>query len=227
MQVPVYSLAGEVVESISINDEVFAVPFNQAVVHQAMVRQRANARQGTASTKTRSEVSGTSRKMFRQKGTGLARAGSRRSPLRRGGGIVFGPKPRDYRQAMPKKMRQLALKCVLSAKVGDGELMVLEQLKLEEPKTKEMARILATLGVDSSALIVTAEPEENVVKSARNLVRIRTLPANLLNVVDILSHKRLLITVAAIRMVERIWGKRLSQGGSSAPVRGIAPTINN
>ena len=227
MQVPVYSLAGEVVESISINDEVFAVPFNQAVVHQAMVRQRANARQGTASTKTRSEVSGTSRKMFRQKGTGLARAGSRRSPLRRGGGIVFGPKPRDYRQAMPKKMRQLALKCVLSAKVGDGELMVLEQLKLEEPKTKEMARILATLGVDSSALIVTAEPEENVVKSARNLVRIRTLPANLLNVVDILSHKRLLITVAAIRMVERIWGKRLSQGGSSALVRGIAPTINN
>ena len=227
MQVPVYSLAGEVVESISISDEVFAVPFNQAVVHQAMVRQRANARQGTASTKTRSEVSGTSAKMFRQKGTGLARAGSRRSPLRRGGGIVFGPKPRDYRQAMPKKMRQLALKCVLSAKVGDGELMVLEQLKLEEPKTKEMARILATLGVDSSALIVTAEPEENVVKSARNLVGIRTLPANLLNVVDILSHKRLLITVAAIRMVERIWGKRLSQGGSSAPVRGIAPTINN
>ena len=227
MQVPVYSLAGEVVESISINDEVFAVPFNQAVVHQAMVRQRANARQGTASTKTRSEVSGTSAKMFRQKGTGLARAGSRRSPLRRGGGIVFGPKPRDYRQAMPKKMRQLALKCVLSAKVGDGELMVLEQLKLEEPKTKEMARILATLGVDSSALIVTAEPEENVVKSARNLIGIRTLPANLLNVVDILSHKRLLITIAAIRMVERIWGKRLSQGGSSAPVRGIAPTINN
>ena len=227
MQVPVYSLAGEVVESIEINDEVFAVPFNQAVVHQAMVRQRANARQGTASTKTRSEVSGTSAKMFRQKGTGLARAGSRRSPLRRGGGIVFGPKPRDYRQAMPKKMRQLALKCVLSAKVGDGELMVLEQLKLEEPKTKEMARILATLGVDSSALIVTAEPEENVVKSARNLIGIRTLPANLLNVVDILSHKRLLITIAAIRMVERIWGKRLSQGGSSAPVRGIAPTINN
>ena len=227
MQVPVYSLAGEVVESIEISDEVFAVPFNQAVVHQAMVRQRANARQGTASTKTRSEVSGTSAKMFRQKGTGQARAGSRRSPLRRGGGIVFGPKPRDYRQAMPKKMRQLALKCVLSAKVGDGELMALEQLKLEEPKTKEMARILATLGVDSSALIVTAEPEENVVKSARNLVGIRTLPANLLNVVDILSHKRLLITVAAIRMVERIWGKRLSQGGSSAPVRGIAPTINN
>ena len=227
MQVPVYSLDGEVVEHIEISDEVFAVPFNQAVVHQAMVRQRANARQGTASTKTRSEVSGSSGKLFRQKGTGLARAGSRRSPLRRGGGITFGPRPRSYRQAMPKKMRQLALRCVLSAKVGDGELIVLEQLKLGEPKTREMARILATSGVDSSALVVTAEPEENVVKAARNLIGIKTLPANLLNVVDILSHKRLLMTVAAIRMVERLWGKRLSQGGSNAPLRGIAPTVNN
>ena len=227
MQVPVYNLAGEVVEHIEISDEVFAVPFNQAVVHQAMVRQQANARQGTASTKTRSEVSGSSGKLFRQKGTGLARAGSRRSPLRRGGGIAFGPRPRSYRQAMPKKMRRLALRCVLSAKVGDKELMVLEQLKLGEPQTKEMVRILATLGVDSSALIVTAEPEESVIKSTRNLIGIKTLPANLLNVVDILSHKRLLMTVAAMRLVERLWGKRLSQGGSSAPLRGIAPTINN
>ena len=227
MQIPVYNLAGEVVEHIEISDEVFAVPLNQAVVHQAMVRQQANARQGTASTKTRSEVSGTSGKLFRQKGTGQARAGSRRSPLRRGGGIIFGPRPRSYRQAMPKKMRRLALRCVLSAKVGDEELMVLEQLKLGEPKTKEMAQILATLGVSSSALIVTAEPEESVIKSVRNIAGIKTLPANLLNVVDILSHKRLLITVAAMRMVERLWGQRLSQGGSSAPLRGIAPTINN
>jgi len=227
VQIPVYNLAGEVVEHIEISDEVFAVPLNQAVVHQAVVRQQANARQGTASTKTRSEVSGTSGKLFRQKGTGLARAGSRRSPLRRGGGIVFGPRPRSYRQAMPKKMRRLALRCVLSAKVGDEELMVLEQLKLGEPKTKEMAQILATLGVGSSALIVTAEPEENVIKSVRNLAGIKTLPANLLNVVDILSHKRLLMTVAAMRIVERLWGQRLSQGGSSAPLRGIAPTINN
>ena len=227
MQVPVYSLAGEVVESIEISDEVFAVPFNQAVVHQAMVRQQANARQGTASTKTRSEVSGSSGKMFRQKGTGLARAGSRRSPLRRGGGIAFGPRPRSYRQAMPKKMRQLALRCVLSAKAEDGELMILEQLKLEEPKTREMARILVTLGVDSSALIVTDGPEESVVKSARNLIGVKTLPANLLNVLDILSHKRLLMTVAAVHKVEQLWGKRASHGGSSAPVRGIAPTTNN
>ena len=216
MQIAVYSLAGKVIEHIEISDEVFAVPFNQAVVHQAMVRQRANIRQGTASTKTRGEVSGSSGKLFRQKGTGQARAGSRKSPLRRGGGITFGPHPRSYRQAMPKKMRQLALRCVLSAKAGDGELMVLEQLKLEEPKTKEMAQVLAILGVDSSALIVTAETEESVVKSARNLAGIKTLPANLLNVVDILSHKRLLMTVAAMRLAERLWGKRLSQGGSNA-----------
>ena len=227
MQVPVYNLAGEVVEHVEISDEVFAVPFNQPVVHQAMVRQQANARQGTASTKTRSEVSGSSVKLFRQKGTGQARAGSRRSPLRRGGGIVFGPRPRSYHQAMPKKMRQLALRCVLSAKVEDGELMALEQLKLEEPKTKEMAKILASLGVDSSTLILTAEPEQNIVKSVRNLIGIKILPVNLLNVVDLLSHKKLLITIAAIRIVERLWGKRLSQGGSNAPLRGIASTVNN
>ena len=209
MQVPVYSLAGEVVKHIEISDEVFGVPFNKSVVHQAMVRQRANARQGTASTKTRGEVSGSTAKLFRQKGTGLARAGSRRSPLRRGGGITFGPKPRSYRQAMPKKMRRLALKCVLSAKAGDGELKVLEQLELEKPMTKEMAQILTALGVDSSALIVTSEPEDNIVKSTRNLPKTKTLPANLLNVVDILSYKMLLMTEAAVYKAERFWGQRL------------------
>ncbi len=216
MQVPVYSLAGEVIKNIEISDKVFAVSFNQAVVHQAMVRQQANARQGTASTKTRGEVSGSSRKLFRQKGTGLARAGSRKSPLRRGGGITFGPKPRSYRQAMPKKMRQLALRCVLSAKAGDGELKVLEQLKLDEPKTKEMVRILAALGVDASALIATGEIEDNVVKSARNLAGIKTIPANILNVVDILSYKMLLMTEAAVRKAEQLWGQSLSQGETNA-----------
>jgi len=216
VRVPVYSLTGEVIKQIEISDEVFAVPFNEAVVHQAMVRQQANARQGTASTKTRSEVSGSSRKLFRQKGTGFARAGSRRSPLRRGGGIAFGPKPRSYEQALPKKMRQLALRCVLSAKAKDGELKVVEQLELDEPKTKEMVRILDALGVDSPALIATSEPEENVVKSARNLVGIKTIPASLLNVVDILSYKVLLMTVAAVRKVEQLWGKKLSQEESNA-----------
>jgi large subunit ribosomal protein L4 len=216
VEVPVYNLAGEVIKHIEISDHIFAVPFNKAVVHQAMVRQRANARQGTASTKTRGEVSGSSRKLFRQKGTGLARAGSRKSPLRRGGGITFGPKPRSYRQAMPKKMRQLALRCVLSAKAREGELRVLEQLKFDQPKTKEMAQILAALGVDSSALIATSEPEAGIVKSARNLTGIKITPASLLNVVDILSHRILLMTEAAVRKAEQIWGQRLSQGESNA-----------
>ncbi len=216
MKVSVYNLAGEVVKSIKVSDHVFAVPFNQAVVHQAMVRQQANARQGTASTKTRAEVSGTTRKLYRQKHTGAARAGSRRSPLRRGGGITFGPKPRSYRQAMPKKMRQLALRCVLSAKAKDKEIMVLEQLKLDEPKTKEMARILTALGVDSSALIVTREAEDSTVKSARNLPGIKILPAGLLNVVDLLSCKMLLMTEAAVRKAEEIWGEKPSQGESHA-----------
>ena len=227
MQVPVYNLAGEVVKNIDISDHVFAVPFNQAVVHQTMVRQRANARQGTAKTKTRSEVSGSTRKLFRQKHTGYARAGSRRSPLRRGGGIAFGPQPRSYRQAIPKKMRQLALRCVLSAKAGDGELKVLEELTLPEPKTKEMVRILAALGVDSSALIATGEPEENVVKSARNLTGIKIIPASLINVVDILSYKMLLMTEAAVRKAEQLWGERLSREGNNAPLPSIAPSINN
>jgi len=217
VQVPVYSLTGEVVEHIEISDQVFAVPFNEGVIHQAMVRQRANARQGTASTKTRSEVSGSSGKMFRQKGTGYARAGSRRSPLRRGGGITFGPHPRSYRQAMPKKMRQLALRCVLSTKVRDEELMILEKLELEEPKTKKMVQILAALRVDSSALVVTSEPEDNVVKSARNLKGIKTLPANLLNVLDILSHKMLLMTVTAVRKAEQLWGESVVQEVKHAP----------
>jgi len=225
VEVPVYSLTGEVVKHIEISDRVFAVPLNQAVVHQALVRQRANARQGTASTKTRSQVSGSSRKLFRQKHTGMARAGNRKSPLRRGGGITFGPKPRSYRQAMPKKMRQLAIRCALSAKARDEELVVLEQLKLEEPRTKQMVGILAALEVDSSALIVTSEPEENVVKSARNLAGIKTMPANILNVVDILSYKMLLMTEAAVRKAEQLWGPQKSEisgvklwGGGNASI---------
>jgi large subunit ribosomal protein L4 len=218
VEVPVYNLAGEVVKHIEISDYVFAVPFNQAVVHQALVRQRANTRQGTASTKTRGEVSGSGRKLYAQKHTGMARAGDIRSPLRRKGGIIFGPKPRDYRQQMPKKMRRLALRCVLSAKARIGELKILEELRLDQARTKDVIEVLVALGVDSSALVATAEPEENLAKSARNLAGIKTIPANLLNVVDILSHKILLMTEAAVRKVEQVWGETLSQGGSSASV---------
>jgi large subunit ribosomal protein L4 len=206
VQYPIHNLNGEVVRNIEISDTVFAVPFNEALVHQAVTRQQANARQGTAATKARGEVAGSGKKMYRQKHTGLARAGDRRSPTRRGGGVAFGPQPRDYRKEMPKKMRQLALRCTLSAKARDGELMVLEELKLDEPKTKLMAGILVALGVDSAALVVTNQPEKNVILSARNLAGIKTLPANLLNVVDILNYKKLLLTETSVRKIEELWG---------------------
>lgn len=218
MQFPVHNLNGEVTNHIEISEYVFDVPFNEAVVHQAMVSQQANARQGTHSTKTREEVAGSNRKLYAQKHTGRSRAGSIKSPLRRGGGIVFGPKPRDYRQAMPKKMRQLALRCVLSSKAREKELVVMEQLEFSEPKTKEMVRILTALGVDSSALIATPESKANVIKSARNLSGIKTMPVGLLNVVDLLSYRRLLMTVDAVHRVEELWGEKLSKGGSNEPV---------
>jgi large subunit ribosomal protein L4 len=227
VQFPVHNMSGEVVENIEISDRVFSMPFNEAVVHQAVVRQQANARQGTASAKTRSEVTGTTKKMYRQKGTGYARAGSRRSPLRRGGGIIFGPKPRSYRQAMPKKMRQLAIKCALSAKARGKELIILDQLSFEQPKTKEMVEVLVALGVDSSALIVTSEPDENMILSARNIPAVSTIQARLLNVVDILSNKMLLMTVDAVRKAEELWGDKISEGGSDAPLRGTAASVDN
>lgn len=217
MEVPVYSLSGEVVKNIDISDDVFAVPFNEAVVHQAMVRQQANARQGTACTKTRSEVSGSNRKLFRQKHTGSARAGDIKSPLRRGGGIVFGPKPRRYRQAIPKKMRRLALRCLLSAKARDGALKVLETLELEQTKTSEVQRLLATLGVGPSAIIATKVPEANLVKSARNIPGLKTMPVHILNTLDMLKYQELLITEEALRRAEQLWGGKI-QGGNRAPV---------
>jgi large subunit ribosomal protein L4 len=213
VQLPVYSLSGEVVRQIEVNDKVFAEPFNEAVVHQVMVGMQANARQGTASTKTRSTVSGSTKKLFRQKGTGEARAGSIKSALRRGGAITFGPQPRDYRQDTPKKMRRLALRCVLSAKAGDGELKVLEGFNFEEPKTKRMIEVLTALGVKSSALVVTPESEPNLIKSSRNIPEINTTNVNVINMLDIMSHKTLLMTEAAVRVAEKLWGDGSTQGG--------------
>jgi large subunit ribosomal protein L4 len=210
MQAPVYNLAGEVVDNIEISDKVFGVPFNEALVHQSVIRQQANARQGNASTKTRGNVSGSTRKLFKQKGTGSARAGSIKSPLRRGGGIVFGPHPRDYHQAMPKSMRRLALRCVLSAKLEDGEMKIMESLKLDEIKTKNVVVILDAMKVDNTTLVVTGEGNVNLVKSARNLPGVKTLPANLLNVVDIISHSTLLMDVDAVRKAEQLWGESSS-----------------
>jgi large subunit ribosomal protein L4 len=207
MEMPVYGLDGEVVAQVELSDAVFDLPFNEAVVHQAMVRQLANRRQGTASTKTRSEVSGSTRKLYSQKHTGRARRGDIKSPLLRGGGVVFGPKPRSYRQLMPKKMRRLALKCVLSAKVREGNIKLVQELDFDKPRTKDMIGVLAALGVDSSALVVTAESAPNVVKSAANLPEVKVLPAALINVLDLLSYEVLVATVPAIRNVEQIWGE--------------------
>lgn len=218
LKLPVYNTSGEVVRHLKMSDDVFAVPFNESVVHQAMVRQRANARQGTACAKTRSEVIGSGRKIFRQKGTGNARAGNRKSPLRRGGGVTFGPRPRDYRQAMPKKMRRMAIRCLLSAKAESGELKIVDELNFTEAKSREMVAVLKALGVETSALIATDRVEEKVVKSARNLSRIKTAPARLLNVVDLLSYDTLLMTESAVHQVEDLWGGGMSQGEKDAPV---------
>jgi len=208
MKVPVCNMEGKVVAELEISDAIFAVPFNEPVVHQAMVRQLANRRQGTASTKTRGEVKGSTRKLYPQKHTGRARRGDIKSPLLIGGGIVFGPKPRSYRQSMPKKMRRLALKCLLSAKVREGDLKLVDKLEFEEPGTKEMVRVLSALGVDSSVLVLTAGPIPNVVKSAANLPGVKVLPSALINVLDLLSYKTVLATVPAIRDIERIWGDK-------------------
>ena len=206
MLLPVYSLTGEIAKQIEIKDDVFGLPLNGMVVHQAMLRQLANRRQGTASTKIRGEVSGSTRKLFRQKYTDRARRGSIKSPLLRGGGVAFGPKPRSYRQSMPKKMRRLALKCLLSSKVREGNIKVVGELNLGKPRTEDMINILSALTIDSTALVVTAQSEPNVVKSARNLTDVKVLPSDLINVLDLLSYELLIATVPAIRNIEQIWG---------------------
>jgi large subunit ribosomal protein L4 len=205
--VPVYSLNGEVVDQIELSQAIFALPFNEAVVHQAMTSQLASRRQGTASTKTRGEVIGSTRKLYSQKHTGRARRGDVKSPLLRGGGVVFGPKPRTYRQSMPKKMRKLALKCLLSAKVREGNIKLVQELDFKGPKTKDMINVLSSLGIDSSTLILTAQSTPNVVKSAANLPEVKVLPSALINVLDLLSYEMLVVTVPAIRNIEQIWGE--------------------
>lgn len=216
MQVQIYDLNGEVTGQIEIRDDVFGVPLNEAVVHQALVRQLANRRQGTADTRTRGEVTGSTRKLFAQKHTGRARRGDIRSPLLRGGGVAFGPHPRSYRQDMPKKMRRLALRCVLSAKAGSGALKLVDKLELGEPKTKVILDMLIALRIDASVVIATAEPEPNVIMSARNLPGVKTIPVSLLNVADLLSYKDLIMTVDAVRSAEKLWGENPIQEAVSS-----------
>ena len=205
--IPVKDQGGKQVSKIEVSETVFAVPMNEAVVWQALVRQRANARQGTASTKTRGEVAGTTRKPWRQKHTGRARVGTRKSPIWRKGGIAFGPRPRDFSQALPIKMRRLAIRCLLSDKRSGGHLEVLDDIKLAGGKTKELLGVLGALSLEGSVLLVTRGGDPNIVRSATNLKRVKTLPANLLNAGDLLKYEHVVMTVDAVREAESLWSK--------------------
>ncbi|MGB9779933.1 MAG: 50S ribosomal protein L4 [Caldanaerobacter sp.] len=203
-KVPVYNVNGEQVGEIELKDSVFGVPVNMAVMHQAVVNYLANQRQGTHSTKTRGEVRGGGRKPWRQKGTGRARQGSIRAPQWIKGGVVFGPKPRDYGYKLPKKVKRLALKSALSSKVKDNEIIVLDELKLEQPKTKKVAELLKNFNA-KSALIVVPQGEKNVELSTRNLPNAKAMYANLLNTYDILKYEKFIITKDAVAIVEEVF----------------------
>jgi large subunit ribosomal protein L4 len=206
MRVSVRNMAGDTVDEIELRDDIFGLEPHKSVMHQAVVRQLANARQGTASTKTRSDVSGGGRKPWRQKGTGRARQGSIRSPQWRKGGVVFGPHPRSYRQRMPRKMRRLALKSALSAKAAEERIVLVDALTIEQPKTRGMLAVLDNLEVGSSALILLSERNVNVEKSANNISDVKTLRATCLNVIDILHYDTLVLPVESLAVIEEILG---------------------
>jgi len=205
-KVEVKSVQGESTGQMKLKDELFAAEVHDALMHQAVVTHLARQRRGTASTKGRAEVRGGGRKPWRQKGTGLARAGSIRSPLWRGGGVTFGPKPRDFSLAMPRRMRRKALVSALSAKFAGGDLLVVEDFKLEKPRTKAVAEMLEKLGVTGSALIVTPEVDRTLVLSSRNIPGVAVQRAGDLNVYDLLRHAKVVITREAVRRVEEVFG---------------------
>ncbi|EAE7765545.1 50S ribosomal protein L4 [Listeria monocytogenes] len=189
---------------ITLNDTVFGIEPNEKVVVDVILSQRASLRQGTHKVKNRSEVRGGGRKPWRQKGTGRARQGSIRSPQWRGGGVVFGPTPRSYAYKLPKKVRRLAIKSILSSKVNEEKLVVLEGLTFDAPKTKEFAAFLKNISVDTKALIVVADESENVGLSARNLQGITVIPAESISVLEVAKHDKLIITKAAVEKVEEV-----------------------
>ena len=204
--VAVYDMTNNKVGDIELNEEIFGVEINEGLVHQALVMQMASWRRGTHSTKTRSDVRGGGRKPWRQKGTGRARAGSRRSPLWRGGGTIFGPHPRDYSFTMPRKQRRLALKCVLTDKLNEGNLIVLDTLEFDEPKTKKFVELQKTFGVDTcKSLFITSELIDNVTRSSRNLQNTKAIAALQLNVYDILNSEKLFLTKAAVAKIEEVY----------------------
>ena len=203
-KVAVYNIDRQQVGDIELNDNVFGVEVNDGLLHQAVVMQLASQRLGTHATKTRAFVRGGGRKPWKQKGPGRARSGSRRSPLWVGGGTVFGPHPRSYAFSMPRKQRRLAIKCALSDKVQEDNLVVLDALDFEAPKTKQVVKLLQTFEIDNKALIITAEEAENVERSSRNIPGVKAINTTGLNVYDILNHDKLFVTKDAIARIEEV-----------------------
>lgn len=207
MKVPVRNMTGQNVGEIELNKVIFEAPINVALMHQALTRQLANARLGTAKTKTRGEVSGSTRKMWRQKHTGRARQGSRKAPHWRKGGTVFGPLPRSYAQAMPRRMRRAALRSALSAKAADNQIVVLDTLALDAPKTKAMADVLHSLDIHTSALVLLPERNPEVERSIRNLDGVQYLRAQYLNVRDVLDCGVVLMPQSALDVIDGLLGE--------------------
>ncbi len=204
--VDIYNGQGERVGEMELSDFVFGAEVKEHLLHDVSQMLLNNRRRGTASTKTRSEVRGGGRKPWRQKGTGRARHGTIRSPIWTGGGVVFGPKPRNYRYSLPKKVRRAAMRSALSSKVQQNELTVLEGLELSQPKTKEIVNLLKNLNAaEGRVLLVTAGPDENVFKSGRNIPKVKTAVANQINVLDILNCDKLLMTADAVAAVEEVF----------------------
>ena len=201
----VVDMAGLKVSDIEVSDKVFGITPNATVMHRAVVTYLAAQRQGTQSALTRAEVSGGGKKPWRQKGTGHARQGSTRAPQWTHGGIVFAPKPRDYRYTLPKKLRRLAMKSALSSKVAEQEIIVLDELKFDAPKTKEMVKVLENVKAAKKALIVMAEKDENVVKSAANIPGVRTALVGTMNVYEIINHESFIITQEAVKKIEEVY----------------------
>jgi len=208
VELEIFDLKGQKAGKIKVSDYVFGETVNEAVVHQALLRQLANRRQGTADTQTRSDVSRSTKKQYAQKHTGRARRGGASSPLMKGGGVVFGPHPRSYRQDMPRKMRRLALRCVLSGKMRDGQIKIINKWDLSEAKTKLMSEILDALGIDNTAIIGVAMGNDNVTMASSNLPGIKTTMVAMLSVADLLSYKTLVLDVDAVRRIEELWDKK-------------------
>lgn len=212
MKLQVFDATGQPTQEIDVDESVFGIEPNDAVVHQTLLAQLAARRAGTHKAKTRGEVKGSTRKIRRQKGLGMARQGSVRSPLRRGGGVIFGPRPRDYTQRLPKRMRRLAIRSVLSSRAAEERLKVVDDLGVTAPSTKAIIALLEATGAGASSLILTAGADRVALKSARNVDGARVLPVDTLNVADMLAHRTLVLTVDAVRRIEELWGGERASG---------------